>query len=112
MKRIIQLAVVITAVVGLSACAHTHDVKGPVEKSEIPAGVQVNIGQKEVKEGDKVNVFRSVCRRTGSGRNSSTKCNDVKMGEAVVLKVLDHDSAIVGPQGDLKIDSSMTVEKQ
>ena len=72
----------------------------------------MSIGHKEVKEGDKLNVSKSVCRQVRSGRSLNTKCNDVKVGEATVLKVLDHDSAIVRPESGLVMNDSMKVERQ
>lgn len=112
MRDIVKVAMVCVIVVGLVGCAHAHTVQGPVEKSEIPAGVQVSIGHKEVKEGDKLDVLSSSCRQVRSGRSMSTKCSDRKVGEAMVLKVLDHDSAIVEPQRGLVMNTSMKVEKQ
>lgn len=97
----------------LAGCAHTHEVQGPEPRSEIPEGIRVAIGGKEIAEGEKVNVLRSVCKtRAGGRRGSGKSCQDQKVGEALVLKVLDHDSAIVRPNEGLTMDSSMTVEKQ
>ncbi len=97
-------------------CAHSHPVDGPQEKSEIPAGIRVGIGGKEIKEGDKVSVFTTTCRRTVTPRRiqdgSLEQCTDNEVGTAIVLKVLDHDSAIVAPENDLVMDTSMKVEKQ
>jgi hypothetical protein len=39
-------------------------------------------------------------------------CQDDKVGEARVLKVLDHDSAIVEPDQGLTMDTEMKVEKK
>lgn len=113
MKKIIVVIVAFWSGVSLIGCTHVHTVNGPVARSEIPEGIQVNIGSKEVSEGDKVSVLKSVCKKVSrSGRGSSTKCHYQKIGEALVLKVLDHDSAIVRPDDGLTIESSMRVEKQ
>lgn len=97
----------------MSGCAHVHKVDGQQEKSEIPAGVRVGIGGKEVKEGDSVLVYKSVCKKVQKVRGGDyTSCNDQIAGKAVVLKVLDHDSAIVEPKDGLVIDTTMTVEKE
>lgn len=97
-------------------CAHSHQVSGPQEKAEIPAGIRVGIGGKEVKERDKVSVFITNCRRNiGSRRiqdGTLEQCTDKEVGTAIVLKVLDHDSAIVAPENDLVMNTSMKVEKQ
>lgn len=93
-------------------CAHTHAVHGMQPRSEIPAGVHVGIGSKEIKEGDRVAILKSECKETSGGRNGKTRyCVDKKVGEASVLKVLDHDSAVVAPEGSFTMDETMKVEK-
>ena len=113
MKRgIFALALVLSGG-SLIGCAHTHAVHGLQPKSEIPAGVRVGIGSSEIREGDRVAVLKPDCKETGGGRHGRTKyCVDKKVGEASVLKVLDHDSAIVAPDGTLAMDETMKVEKQ
>jgi hypothetical protein len=99
--------------VGLSGCAHMHQVEGPVAKSEIPEGVKVGIGGQEIAEGEKVAVMKSVCKTVNRNRGGSfNQCHYEKAGEALVLKVLDHDSAIVRPDEGLKMENTMRVEKQ
>lgn len=97
-------------------CAHSaHKVDGAQEKSEIPAGVRVGIGGKEVKEGDTLAVYTSACHTTTTGDERPRRkkeCHDKQVGSALVLKVLDHDSAVVSPQNGLVMDTSMKVEKQ
>lgn len=115
MKKTLTAILGLTVLVGVSGCAHSHKVDGPQEKSEIPAGIRVGIGGKEIKEGEKVVVFKTSCRQVSGGGDKGSprsQCVDQKVGEALVLKVLDHDSAIVHPEGNLQMDSSMKVEKQ
>lgn len=104
----------LAAGVGLAGCAtHDHKVEGAQARSEIPEGIRVGIGSKEVKEGDRVSVLRSECTERSSGRagGSRTSCRDIKVGEALVLKVLDHDTAIVRPDLGVVMDSKLKVEK-
>lgn len=98
---------------GLSGCAtHNHRVEGTQARSEIPEGIRVGIGSKEVKEGERVSVLRSECTERSSARGGSrTSCTDVKVGEATVLKVLDHDTAVVRPDAGVTMDTKMKVEK-
>jgi hypothetical protein len=115
MNKIFLVVVVATAASITSGCAHTHKVDGLQEKSEIPAGVKVGIGSSEIKEGSIVNVLKTSCEESaGSGRRGGNRkvCRDNKVGEATVLKVLDHDSAIVKPEASLQMDESMKVEKK
>jgi hypothetical protein len=114
MNHKLGILVFAIALCGLSGCVHTHKVQGEEPKSEIPEGVRVGIGGKEVHDGDRVDVLRTVCKtKKHSGVRGRTErvCHDQKLGEALVLKVLDHDSAIVQPQGGLVMDTTMKVEK-
>lgn len=113
MKLLNLLSIIVISLFSFS-CAHTHKVQGPQEESVIPAGIRVGIGSKEIKDGDKVQILKTNCQKvvgaSKTGRTSQT-CTTSKIGEAVVLKVLDHDSAIIKPDGDLIIDQTMKVEK-
>ncbi len=115
MKRMFRVVGVLILLSNFG-CAHSaHKVDGPQEKSEIPAGIRVGIGGKEVKEGDTVAVYSTTCRTvtTGDERPRRKKeCSDQVVGSALVLKVLDHDSAVVSPQNGLVMNESMKVEKQ
>lgn len=96
-----------------SGCAHFHEVKGTETQSEIPAGTRVSIGSKEVKEGEKVDVFKRVCTTRGGGRRGHSKiCRNDKLGEATVLKVLDEDSSIVQPDQGVVFEPGLVVEKR
>lgn len=113
MKTKIILLSILIGVFGASGCAHIHPVQGAEQKSEIPEGVRVSIGSSEVKEGEKVDVLRPVCKKVRRPRGGSkNSCKDQKVGEARILKVLDHDSAIVEPDQGLTMDTGMKVEKQ
>lgn len=97
----------------LSGCGHMHKVDGPQAKEELPSGVRVGIGGKEVNEGDTLSVFKPKCHKIARGRRGTeTECHDKEIGKAKVLKILDHDSAIVEPQNGLVMDNTMKVEKQ
>lgn len=113
MKNILLVLVLVGFGIGSMGCAHVHQVEGSVAKSEIPEGVMVGIGGQEVSEGDKVSVMQSVCKMVNGPRvGKFKKCRYVRTGEALVLKVLDHDSAIVRPAEGMVMDNSMRVEKQ
>ena len=94
------------------ACAHQHAVQGYEQKSEIPEGLRVTIGGAEVKEGDRIRFFNTTCKKVGGVRSGTREvCRDDNVGEGTVLKVLDHDSAIVRPDDGVKVDEETEVEK-
>ncbi len=110
-------ALVLMASFSVVSCGHgVHKVEGEEKPSEIPAGIRVQIGGKEVTAGEKVDVLKQTCSPTTipvrGGGMKTQRCKNQKVGEATVLKVLDHDSAVVSPNGDLQIDSKMLIEKK
>ncbi len=115
MKRKLTLPIVILAALQFSCSAfHRHSIENLQPVDKIPEGVQVKIGSSEVNEGDRVSIFRKVCipRRAGHRpRGKTQSCSNKKVGEASVIKVLDHDSAIVQPDSGIIMDSTMLVEK-
>lgn len=113
-----QLNAMLTSYVvfALIGCAHLHKVDGPQAEHVIPDGYRVQIGSPEVKDGDTVSVFRRLCSKTSVPVRGNPikvdRCKNIAVGSARIIKVIDHDSAIVKPDGDLKIDDSMVVEKE
>lgn len=113
MKNISLVLILVGLGVGLAGCAHVHQVDGSIAKSEIPEGVRVGIGGQEVKEGDKVAIMKSACKMVNRPRTGViNQCHYTKVGEALVLKILDKDSSIVRPDEGITMDNSMQVEKQ
>lgn len=108
--KFVVMIIVAFSVIG---CVHSHKVLGTQQPELIPAGIKVQIGSKEIKEGQKVNVLSDVCTEKKRLRGGAMKeCKTEKRGEALVLKVLDHDLAVIEPLNGLIMDKSMRVEKQ
>lgn len=113
-KAAVLVLMMISAMQFGCATTHRHVVDGPQSADKIPEGFRVRIGSTEVKEGDKVGVFREICKsRRSGGRHggSSQSCSNEKVGEASVIKVLDHDSAVVQPDAGITVEPTMLVEK-
>lgn len=97
----------------LVGCYHApHAIHGEAPAEALPAGVRVAIGSSEVKEGDKINVLKKVCETRASKGGSKEVCTEKKVGEALVLKVIDHDASIVKPDTGVNMDSVYKVEKK
>lgn len=92
-------------------CTHTHRVHGPLPAHEMPNGISVGIGSREVKEGDSLVVYGADCSKSGRAPAKS-ECPMKELGTATVLKVLSEDKAVVGPKNGLVMDRSMNVKKQ
>ncbi len=114
-KRKLTLPIIILAALQFSCSAfHRHSIENLQPADKIPEGVQVKIGSSEVKEGDRISIFRKVCKPRRAGhrpRGKMQTCSNKKVGEASVIKVLDHDSAIVQPDSGITIESTMLFEK-
>lgn len=109
----IKILLASMVVVFSTACAHSHRVEGPEKQSEIPEGIRVAMGGSEVKEGERINVTKPECTKEYRGRQGNVKkCVSKKIGEATVIKILDHDSAIVKPDEGVVMDKDTRVEKQ
>ena len=114
-KKKLTLPIIILAALQFSCSMfHRHSIENLQPVDKIPQGVQVKIGSSEVKEGDRVSIFRKVCvpRRAGHRpRGKTQSCSNKKVGEASVIKVLDHDSAVIQPDSGITMESTMLVEK-
>mgnify|MGYP007100697052 CR=1 FL=1 len=112
MKSTISVLMLVGFVVGLFGCAHSHELENPSEVGDSKNGVRMANGSKEVSEGQRLNVLLIACHRLPARKDpSKTPCHNNKVGEAVVQKIIDEDSAIVVPVGELVINKTMTVEK-
>lgn len=114
MKKNILMMVVIASFA--TGCSHYHRVTDSNSNSVTNDAVQVHveIGSKEVKEGEVVNVYTRTCsteRRQTKGHQPHT-CKMNKVGEAVVAKVVSEEAALVKALDGLVIDTKMYVEKK
>ena len=97
-----------------AGCAHKHTITGNQDADVIPEGIRVSIGSPEVKDGDSVDILKRTCKKKFTGPRggiTTATCQLDKVGEALVLKVLDHDSAVIRPLVNAEITSDMIVEK-
>lgn len=114
MKFLIPILILSSSIASVG-CSHTHKIDGVQGADTIPAGIRVRLGSAEVKDGDDVDVFKPVCTMSiGNGRRGGPikKCVNEKVGGARILKVLDHDSAVIEPADGLRMISDMIVEKR
>ncbi len=104
------LFILLAMLFGVTGCGHLHKVS-PDQPSSVTEAVEFNIGSKEVKEGDILNIYDQSCRKVRRPRNSE-KCIDRKIGEGRVSKVIDENSSLVIPNDGIKIDKTMKVERK
>lgn len=107
MKTIISLSLFSLVFLG---CAHQHRfVEKPKESVNT---IKVSIGAREVKINDIVDITTQKCLDVIKGKGQKNKgCQNVKIGEARVVEVLDEDHSLVSPLNNLTFTPEMKVEK-
>lgn len=112
MRIIITTIFILLSLINIG-CAHYHKVEGVQERTEIPEGMRVKIGSKEVQEGDFVDVFKAKCTKKRMHRYDTdfNRCVYEKIGKTQVIKVLTSDTAVVSHPEDFIIDNDMYIER-
>lgn len=102
----------------MNACAtlsgHDH-ARGTVVLSDDGKEAHVCLGNKEIKVGDKVEVFDAVCKKEQvaviRSRRYQTKCEKIARGQAEVVDVADEHYSRVHALGDLLLKEGQIVER-
>lgn len=114
MKSSIQLSSLVVSVFALSlasGCAHSSHIRGSVALKHSAQEADVCIGSNEIKEGDKVVLFRNKC--TGSAAKGIQRtCEKVKLGEGTVSHVIDEHYSTIKIEPGVSFDEGTVVEKQ
>lgn len=114
MKTSLKVIGLLGLVVGvLTGCAHSPHARGSVALKESDQEAHVCLGDKEVKAGDKVALFKNECRGTSAGRKGGNGpvCNKVKLGEGVVTKTLNEHYSNIRVEPGVSFDEGAIVEK-
>lgn len=116
MKNLKLITLTLLTIAFTFSCAHPHKIESVQEAQEIPKGLKVKIGSKEVQEGDNVDILKRTCatKRLSSKHTTETnteKCKFEKIGDAKVLKVLSKDSAIIDMPENFNLSPDLFVEK-
>lgn len=105
------LALSVFAVSLASGCAHSSHVRGSVALKHSAQEADVCIGSNEIKEGDKVALFRNKC--TGSNAKGIQRtCEKVKLGEGTVSHVIDEHYSTIKIEPGVSFEEGTVVEKQ
>ncbi len=106
--------VILTALVavGLSGCAHGV-MRGSVAMKTSDNEAHVCMGKGEVKEGDRVTLFKNVCvGKDGGVRNSGgVNCQKKELGKGVVQEVLNEHYSVVKFDPGIQFEEGTFVEK-
>lgn len=96
-------------------CSHIHP-RGTVVFLDNGKEGHVCLGHKEVKAGDKVQIYRSVCspkERAGGrdGGSMTISCEKKSIGEGVVIENTGEHFARIRSLGDIPLETGLIVEK-
>jgi len=102
--------------ISLAGCSHFHRVLSVETRPGMQDVLRVSLGSKEIKEGDKVEVFSKSCSknkvRTKMARDLDLEqCSYVSIGKASVLKVLGSDSSLVLPEMKIDFTNEIYIKK-
>lgn len=103
-------------VASLAGCAHST-MRGSVAMKGNDEEAHVCMGDKEVKPGDKVALFKNVCTSPkAAGRNADGGgfggCKKVKLGEGVVERTLNEHYSVVKVNPGVQFEEGTIVEKE
>jgi hypothetical protein len=103
---------VMVCTMALSGCAHNLKRGSVVMKIDEDEGY-VCLGENEVKEGDKVALFKSECTPAGTSRTSSAyvaPCKKIKIGEGEITKLLNEHYSVVMTAPNITMEEGTIVE--
>lgn len=113
MSNVLRMVSVLGLVTIGMACSHSPHTRGSVALKENNQEAHVCLGDKEVKAGDRVALFKNQCTGTSSGKsgNDGPVCKKVKLGEGVVTKTLNEHYSNIRVDSGVSFDEGTIVEK-
>ncbi len=113
-RNYIYVAAIIA--LALQSCAHSSHTRGSVVLIHDESHGDVCLGSKDVKIGDTLSVFKSVCNSTKKiparlGGQIVPSCEKVLVGKAKIAAVIDQHYSSVEVESGLKLQEGMIVEK-
>jgi hypothetical protein len=104
--RILPFAFVLLSLIPLG-CAHQM-MRGSVVMKVDEDEAHVCLGENEVKPGDKVTLYKSVCEGAGKGR----RCSKVKVGEGEILELVNEHYSLARFPNNVEFAEGYIVEKR
>lgn len=103
----------LAALVTLAGCAH-GTMRGSVAMKASESEAHVCMGDKDIKAGDKVALFKNEC--TGGGRagerGNSKSCKKVRIGGGIVERTLNEHYSVVKVDPGVQFEEGAIVEKE
>lgn len=113
--KIKNVAVIFLGTLVLSSCAHHSTMRGSVAMKTGDDTAHVCLGDKEVKIGDKVFVYKNVCTNNNVDRTTKSHlnvtCKKEKIGEGSILNVINEHYSEVKFDAGVPFTEGTIVEK-
>lgn len=111
----VSLVVALFSASLLAGCAHST-MRGSVAMKANDGEAHVCMGDKEVKAGDRVALFKNVCTGARSGGRigdsaAPTSCTKKKLGEGTVERALNEHYSVVKVDPGVQFEEGTVVEK-
>lgn len=106
----IKFVLILLVATALTGCAHST-MRGSVAMKVNAEEAHVCMGEKEVKVGDRVALFKNQCSRSGGKVGSADPCHKVKIGEGSVERVLNEHYSVVKVNPGVQFEEGAIVEK-
>ena len=107
----------LAALVSLAGCAH-GTMRGSVAMKASDSEAHVCMGDKDIKAGDKVSLFKNVCAGgvggggRGGDKGSNRSCEKVRLGSGVVERTLNEHYSVVKVDPGVQFEEGAIVEKE
>ena len=108
--RFVSVSAVISTL-SLFGCAHSI-MRGSVAMKASDNEAHVCLGDKEVKAGDRVALFKNQCTRSGGKVGASDPCHKVRTGEGTVERTLNEHYSLVKVDPGVTFEEGTIVEKE
>lgn len=105
-----KILILSLGVFSLAGCATHSLMRGSVAMKVSDTEAHVCLGDKEVKVGDKVNIYKSEC--TQSAGSKGTNCVKVKAGEGSVTQLLNEHYSVIKFDKGVEFKEGTIVEKE
>jgi hypothetical protein len=106
-----KILLAVLAIGTLAGCAHGN-MRGSVAMKASEDEAHVCLGDNEVKPGDKVALFSSVCAARGRAQESGPACEKKYLGDGQVTRILNQHYSVIKVAQGVKFDEGTIVEKQ
>jgi hypothetical protein len=113
MKTAVNIGVLLLSLFSFS-CAHSV-MRGSVAMKISDSEAHVCLGEGEVKIGDRVKLYRNVCKQelsAGKSAVGATSCRKAAVGMGTVEKILNEHYSVVKFEDGVKFEEGAFVEKQ